>query len=32
LGRFDVDLKELQENCGNYDDVLVLIMKNVEVV
>lgn len=32
LELFDIELKDLQENGGRYDDVLVLIMKYVEVV
>lgn len=32
LAQFNADLEDLQENGGNYDDVLVLIMKHVDVV
>lgn len=32
LDQFDTDLEELKKTGGNYDDVLVLIMKFVEVV
>lgn len=32
LEHFDADLEDLQENKGRYDDVLMLIMKYVEVV
>lgn len=32
LEQFDVDFEELKKTGGNYDDVLVLIMKYVEVV
>ena len=31
LVQFDNELKELQENGGRYDDVLVLIIKFVDV-
>ena len=32
LEQFDADYEELKKTGGNYDDVLVLIMKYVEVV
>ena len=32
LEQFDADFEELKKTGGNYDDVLVLIMKYVEVV
>ena len=32
LELFDIELKDLQEKGGKYDDVLVLIMKYVEIV
>jgi len=32
LEQFDADFDELKKTGGNYDDVLVLIMKYVEIV